>query len=176
MEITAVYPGTFDPITKGHLDLIKRARNLCAHVVVGVASNPKKKPLFSLDERVAMIQHELLEQGLTDVRVAGFEGLLVDFAREQNAKVLIRGMRAVSDFEFEFQLASMNRSLAPDVESVFLMPGESFSFISSTLVKEVAILHGDVRRFVAPHVLTALQERIAHIRTERGIGKKTGEL
>jgi pantetheine-phosphate adenylyltransferase len=176
MEITAVYPGTFDPITKGHLDLIKRARNLCAHVVVGVASNPKKKPLFSLDERVAMIQQELLEQGLTDVRVAGFEGLLVDFAREQNAKVLIRGMRAVSDFEFEFQLASMNRSLAPDVESVFLMPGESFSFISSTLVKEVAILHGDVRRFVAPHVLKALQERISHVRAERGIGKKTGEL
>ena len=134
MEITAVYPGTFDPITKGHLDLIKRARNLCAHVVVGVASNPKKKPLFSLEERVAMIQQELLEQGLTDVRVAGFEGLLVDFARKQNAKVLIRGMRAVSDFEFEFQLASMNRSLAPEVESVFLMPGESFAFISSTLV------------------------------------------
>ena len=176
MEITAVYPGTFDPITKGHLDLLKRARNLCAHVVVGVASNPKKKPLFSLEERVAMIQQELLEQGLTDVRVAGFEGLLVDFARKQNAKVLIRGMRAVSDFEFEFQLASMNRSLAPEVESVFLMPGESFAFISSTLVKEVAILHGDVGRFVAPHVLKALQGRISHIRTERGIGQKTGEL
>jgi len=169
MEITAVYPGTFDPITKGHLDLIRRAHSLCSHVVVGVASNPKKKPLFSLEERVEMIRQELLEQGLADVDVQGFEGLLVDFAREQHARVLIRGMRAVSDFEFEFQLASMNRSLAPDVESVFLMPGESYAFISSTLVKEVAILNGDVKRFVAPHVLAALQEKITHIRAERGL-------
>lgn len=176
MDITAVYPGTFDPITKGHLDLIKRARNLCHQVVVGVASNPKKKPLFTLEERVCMIRQELQEQGMTDVRVQGFEGLLVDFAREQNAKVLIRGMRAVSDFEFEFQLASMNRSLAPDVESVFLMPGERFAFISSTLVKEVAILQGDVTRFVAPHVLAALQEKVVQIRNERGLGQKTGEL
>jgi pantetheine-phosphate adenylyltransferase len=169
MDVTAVYPGTFDPITNGHLDLIRRASNLCSQVVVGVASNPKKKPLFSLEERVAMIQQELLRQGLTDVRVLGFEGLLVDFAREQNARVLIRGMRAVSDFEFEFQLASMNRSLAPDVESVFLMPGESFSFISSTLVKEVAILNGDVAKFVAPRVLEALQQKIRVVRSERGL-------
>ncbi len=169
MNITAIYPGTFDPITKGHLDLISRACNLCHHVVVGVASNPKKKPMFSLEERVAMIRQELDEQGLERVSVMGFEGLLVDFAREQGAKVLIRGMRAVSDFEFEFQLASMNRSLAPDVESVFLMPGESFSFISSTLVKEVAILRGDVGRFVAPHVLAALEHKITAIRAERGI-------
>lgn len=170
MNIVAVYPGTFDPITKGHLDLIRRATHLCTRVVVGVASNPKKKPLFSLEERVAMIQHELAEQNLADrVLVEGFEGLLVDFARKQGAKVLIRGMRAVSDFEFEFQLASMNRSLAPDVESVFLMPGESFSFISSTLVKEVAILRGDVSRFVAPHVLKALQQKIVIVRAERGL-------
>lgn len=170
MEITAIYPGTFDPITKGHLDLIKRACGLCSHVIVGVASNPKKKPLFSLEERVALIRQELEEQGLKRISVMGFEGLLVDFARDQGAKVLIRGMRAVSDFEFEFQLASMNRSLAPDVESVFLMPGESFSFISSTLVKEVAILRGDVGRFVAPHVLAALESKIAQIRAERGLG------
>lgn len=170
MDITAVYPGTFDPITKGHLDLIRRASKLCARVVVGVASNPKKKPLFSLEERVAMIRHELVEQKLDElVVVQGFEGLLVDFAREQNARVLIRGMRAVSDFEFEFQLASMNRSLAPEVESVFLMPGESFSFISSTLVKEVAILKGDVSRFVAPHVLEALQNKIRQVRKDRGL-------
>lgn len=170
MEIVAVYPGTFDPITKGHLDLIRRASKLCTRVVVGVASNPKKKPLFSLEERVSMIQRELVEQKLDDrVVVKGFEGLLVDFARKQNAKVLIRGMRAVSDFEFEFQLASMNRSLAPEVESVFLMPGESYSFISSTLVKEVAILHGDVTRFVAPHVLDALKSKITYIRRERGL-------
>lgn len=170
MEITAVYPGTFDPITKGHLDLIKRASKLCAQVVVGVAYNPKKKPLFSLEERVAMIQRELSEQGLADrVSVKGFDGLLVDFARGENARVLVRGMRAVSDFEFEFQLASMNRSLAPEVESVFLMPGESFSFISSTLVKEVAILNGDVSRFVAPHVLEAMKQKIAQVRSERGL-------
>lgn len=117
-----------------------------------------------------MIQREVDEHGLASrVSVKGFEGLLVDFAREQNARVLIRGMRAVSDFEFEFQLASMNRSLAPDVESVFLMPGESFSFISSTLVKEVAVLNGDVTRFVAPHVLDALKQKIVHIRRERGL-------
>ncbi|MBU0653535.1 MAG: pantetheine-phosphate adenylyltransferase [Gammaproteobacteria bacterium] len=170
MDITAVYPGTFDPITKGHLDLIRRASKLCTRVVVGVASNPKKKPLFSLEERVAMIQRELIKQKLDEqVVVQGFEGLLVDFAREQNARVLIRGMRAVSDFEFEFQLASMNRSLAPEVESVFLMPGESFSFISSTLVKEVAILKGDVSRFVAPHVLEALQNKIRQVRKDRGL-------
>jgi pantetheine-phosphate adenylyltransferase len=169
MEITAVYPGTFDPMTKGHLDLIKRASKLCNKVVVGVASNPKKKPLFSLQERVEMIQQELDLQHLAGVRVIGFEGLLVDFAREQRATVLIRGMRAVSDFEFEFQLASMNRSLAPEVESVFLMPGESYSFISSTLVKEVAILNGDVSRFVAPHVLQALRRKIVEVRAERGL-------
>ena len=139
MEVTAVYPGTFDPITKGHLDLIRRGRILYRRVVVGVASNPKKKPLFSLQERVNMIKEELAAEGMDDVKVIGFEGLLVNFAREQNATVLIRGMRAVADFEFEFQLASMNRSLAPEVESVFLMPGENYSFISSTLVKEVAI-------------------------------------
>lgn len=173
MEVTAVYPGTFDPVTKGHLDLMRRASKLCTKVVVGVASNPKKQPLFSLEERVAMIQHELIAQNLTErVVVKGFEGLLVEFAREQNARVLIRGMRAVSDFEFEFQLASMNRSLAPEVESVFLMPGESFSFISSTLVKEVAMLNGDVSRFIAPHVLAALQQKIAQIRTERGLNQK----
>ena len=169
MEVTAVYPGTFDPITKGHLDLIRRGRILYRRVVVGVASNPKKKPLFSLQERVNMIKEELAAEGMDDVKVIGFEGLLVNFAREQNSTVLIRGMRAVADFEFEFQLASMNRSLAPEVESVFLMPGENYSFISSTLVKEVAILNGDVSRFVAPHVLAALKQKIVQVRTERGL-------
>lgn len=171
MELTAVYPGTFDPITKGHLDLIRRASKLFHKVVVGVASNPKKKPMFSLQERVAMIQQEIEEQGIDTRRVSviGFESLLVNFAREQGATVLIRGMRAVADFEFEFQLASMNRTLAPEVESVFLMPGESYSFISSTLVKEVAILDGDVSRFVAPHVLEVLQQKIQQARSERGL-------
>lgn len=170
MEITAVYPGTFDPVTNGHLDLIRRASQLCSAVVVGVASNPKKKPLFSLEERVAMIRYELDKQELSHkVSVLGFEGLLVDFARKQDAQILVRGMRAVSDFEYEFQLASMNRSLAPDVESVFLMPSENYSFISSTLVKEVAILHGDVSRFVTPHVYEALKAKVGLLREERGL-------
>ena len=161
MALKAVYPGTFDPLTNGHLDLILRACRLCDHVVVGVASNPKKKPLFSLDERVSLIRDVLADaapQGV--VEVIGFDRLLVDFAREHGAKMLIRGMRAVSDFEFEFQLASMNRSLAPEVESVFLMPGESYSFVSSTLVKEVAKLNGDISRFVPAPVLVALREKV----------------
>jgi len=162
MKLTAVYPGTFDPLTNGHLDLIKRACRLCNHIVVGVAANPKKQPLFSLEERVELIQDAISDHDLNhSVEVLGFSGLLVDFAREHEARILIRGMRAVSDFEFEFQLASMNRSLAPDVESVFLMPGESYSFVSSTLVKEVAKLDGDVSRFVPEKVLSALQEKIA---------------
>ncbi|MGB0846244.1 MAG: pantetheine-phosphate adenylyltransferase [Thiolinea sp.] len=161
MELTAVYPGTFDPLTNGHLDLIKRACRLCSHIVVGVAANPKKQPLFTLEERVQLIRDAIHDNDLShSVEVIGFSGLLVDFAREHDARLLIRGMRAVSDFEFEFQLASMNRSLAPDVESVFLMPGESYSFVSSTLVKEVAKLNGDVSRFVSEKVLKALQEKI----------------
>lgn len=164
MTLTAVYPGTFDPLTNGHLDLIRRSRKLFGHIVVGVAANPKKKPLFTVGERVDLIQQTLLENGFDEtVEVIGFNGLLIDFAREHNAMILIRGMRAVSDFEFEFQLASMNRTLAPDVESVFLMPGESFSFVSSTLVKEVAKLNGDVSRFVSARVLKALQEKIAEM-------------
>lgn len=176
MELTAVYPGTFDPVTKGHLDLISRASRLCHRVVVGVASNPKKKPLFSLQERVDMIRQALLAQQLTTVEVIGFEGLLIEFAREQKASVLVRGMRAVSDFEFEFQLASMNRSLAPEVESVFMIPGESYSFISSTLVKEVATLGGDVTRFVDAHVLRALEKKIHSVRAERGLDTLSREL
>lgn len=164
MTLTAVYPGTFDPLTNGHLDLIRRARRLFSHVVIGVATNPKKRPLFSLEERVDLIRQTLLENDFDDrVEVIGFSGLLIDFAHEHDATVLIRGMRAVSDFEFEFQLASMNRTLAPEVESVFLMPGESYSFISSTLVKEVAKLNGDVSRFVSERVLRALHEKIAEM-------------
>ncbi len=166
---TAVYPGTFDPLTNGHLDLIKRSRRLFPRIIVGVAANPKKKPLFSLQERVELIQQEVINHGLSDsVEVIGFEGLLVEFAHECKAHILIRGMRAVSDFEFEFQLASMNRTLAPDVESVFLMPGESFSFVSSTLVKEVAKLDGDISRFVSPQVLAALKTKITEWKAGKG--------
>ena len=151
----ALYPGTFDPITNGHIDLIQRAAKLFDTVVVAIAASSKKNPRFSLEERV-----ELAEQVLIDcpnVRVKGFDVLLIDFAHQQNASVLIRGLRAVSDFEYEFQLASMNRNLAPDLESVFLMPADEYSFISSSLVKEVAALGGDVTKFVHPIVYKALK-------------------
>jgi len=150
----ALYPGTFDPITNGHIDLIKRATKLFDSVVVAIAASSKKNPKFSLEERV-----ELAEKVLTDcpnVTVKSFDILLIDFARQQDATVLIRGLRAVSDFEYEFQLASMNRNLAPDLESVFLMPADEYSFISSSLVKEVAALGGDVSKFVHPIVFKAL--------------------
>lgn len=150
----AIYPGTFDPITNGHFDLIERAAKLFSEVIVGVAANTSKKPLFTLEERVALVQR--VTGHLDNVRVLGFTGLLADLAREQKAHVLIRGLRAVSDFEFEFQLANMNRRLNPDLESVFLTPSEENSFISSTLVKEVAMHGGKVHEFTHPEVAQAL--------------------
>lgn len=154
MTITAIYPGTFDPVTNGHTDLIERASRLFSNVIVGVAFSPSKKPRFTLDERVAMLSE--ITQHLPNVTVVGFSGLLVDFAKEHQAKVLIRGLRAVSDFEYEFQLANMNRRLSPDLESVFLTPAQENTFISSTLVKEVALHHGDISEFVHPIVKAAL--------------------
>jgi len=154
MTIKAIYPGTFDPVTNGHTDLIERASRLFNQVIVGIAASPSKKPLFDLAHRVEML--EQVTQHLPNVTVIGFSGLLVDFAEENNAKVLIRGLRAVSDFEYEFQLANMNRRLSPDLESVFLTPAEENSFISSTLVKEVALHRGDVSQFVHPVVEAAL--------------------
>ena len=142
MHTRALYPGTFDPITNGHADLIERASQLFSHVIVAIASNPSKKPLFTLEERVEMIKKVTAD--LPNVEVVGFTGLLADFADEQNATILIRGLRAVSDFEYEFQLANMNRRLNPKLESVFLTPAEENSFISSTLVKEVALHRGAV--------------------------------
>ncbi|MBL4940167.1 MAG: pantetheine-phosphate adenylyltransferase [Colwellia sp.] len=156
MSIKAIYPGTFDPVTNGHADLIVRASRLFGEVVIGVASSPSKKPRFSLEQRVDMIKQ--ITQDLTNVSVVGFNGLLVDFAKQHHAQVLIRGLRAVSDFEYEFQLANMNRRLSPDLESVFLTPAEGNSFISSTLVKEVALHHGDVSQFVHPIVRIALEK------------------
>ncbi len=150
----ALYPGTFDPITNGHIDLVKRAASLFDEVIVSIASSQKKQPRFTLEERI-----ELAEKVLADcpnVKVKGFNILLVDFAKEQNATILIRGLRAISDFEYEFQLASMNRNLAPEIESLFLMPADEYSFISSSLVKEVAALGGDVSNFVHPLVYEAL--------------------
>lgn len=154
MHTKAVYPGTFDPITNGHIDLIERAANMFAHITVGIASNPSKKPLFSLEERVELARQ--VTAHLDNVEVVGFTGLLVNFAKQCEATVLIRGLRAVSDFEYEFQLANMNRRLSPELESVFLTPSEENSFISSTLVKEVALHKGDVSGFSHPVVEKAL--------------------
>lgn len=158
MKTRAIYPGTFDPITNGHADLIVRGADMFEHVIVGIAANPSKKPLFTLAERVAMISE--ITKDLPNVEVMGFTGLLADFAKQENATVLIRGLRAVSDFEYEFQLANMNRRLNPLLESVFLTPAEENSFISSTLVKEVALHHGNVDEFVHPVIKAALAARL----------------
>lgn len=159
---TVVYPGTFDPITNGHTDLVSRAARVFEHVVVAIAESPHKKPLFTLEERIALARGELDKLG--NVTVVGFDSLLIDFVREAGADVIIRGLRAVSDFEYEFQLASMNRNLAPDIETLFLTPDENFGFISSTLVKEISRLGGDVREFVSEEVRVALDRQFAAAR------------
>lgn len=158
MHSRAIYPGTFDPVTNGHLDLIERAAKMFQQVIVGVANSPSKKPLFNLDERVTLAKQ--VTAHLDNVTVVGFSGLLVDFAKEQQATILIRGLRAVSDFEYEFQLANMNRRLAPELESVFLTPAEENSFISSTLVKEVSLHNGDVSQFVPNIVSQAINKKL----------------
>lgn len=158
MPITAVYPGSFDPLTNGHADLIRRAARLFDHIVVAIATNPAKKPFFTFEERVHLAKGAL--QKLDNISVKGMDGLLVEFARQQGARVILRGLRAVSDFEFEFQLAAMNRNLAPELESLFLTPAEQYAFVSSSLVREVASLGGDVSEFVAPEVLDALRLRL----------------
>jgi len=158
MQTKAVYPGTFDPLTNGHTDLVIRAARLFDEVILAVAANPSKQPMFSLDERVALAQQVFV--ALPNVKVVGFKGLLAEFARQHQAQVLIRGVRAVADFEYEFQLASMNRQLNPELDSLFMTPSEKNMFISSTLVKEVARHGGDVSPFVAPQVLAALQEKL----------------
>tara|TARA_B110000285_G_C15060670_1_gene582199 strand:+ start:242 stop:721 length:480 start_codon:yes stop_codon:yes gene_type:complete len=157
MKTIAVYPGTFDPITNGHIDLVMRASRLFEHVIVAVAINPSKKPAFALEERVNLAMQTL--QDLPNVEVCSFQGLLVDVAREKKAQVIIRGLRAVSDFEHEFQLAGMNRHMEPNVETMFLTPAEQFSYISSSLVREVASLGGDVSAFVPPCVAVALNNK-----------------
>lgn len=150
-----VYPGTFDPMTNGHLDLIERAARLFDHVIVAIAASEKKKPLFELEQRVALAQQVVSH--LPNVEVKGFNKLLAFFCQEQKANVLLRGLRAVSDFEYEFQLANMNRNLDKTIETVFLTPSEHLSFISSSLVREISALGGDVAQFVPPPVLTALR-------------------
>lgn len=157
MKLTAVYPGTFDPVTNGHTDLVQRAARLFDRLIVAVAANPAKAPFFSLDDRVALARAALAD--MENVEVCGFDTLLVDFARQRGAQVILRGLRAVSDFEYEFQLASMNRQLAPGVETLFLTPAEQYSFISSSLVREIAALGGDVSDFVHPDVEAALKKK-----------------
>ena len=147
----AVYPGTFDPVTRGHEDLVRRAARLFDHVVLAVADSRTKRPFFSLEERVEMARTVLADCG--NVTVLGFSGLLMDFMRQQEARIILRGLRAVSDFEYEFQMAGMNRQLYPDVETVFLTPAEQYMFISATMVREIASLGGDVSPFVNPAVL-----------------------
>ncbi|MFP4647610.1 MAG: pantetheine-phosphate adenylyltransferase [Halorhodospira sp.] len=160
MGVTAIYPGTFDPITHGHTDLIQRGARLFEQLIVGVAANPSpsKSPTFSVEERLALTRTALKE--IDNVRVEAFSTLLVDFVGQHGAQVIVRGLRAVSDFEYEFQLASMNRQLRSDVETVFLTPAEQYAFISSSLVREVAALGGDVSRFVHPAVAEALRQRV----------------
>lgn len=154
----AIYPGTFDPITRGHEDLVRRAANLFDEVIVAVAGSPGKRPFFTLEERVEMATEILAP--FRNVRVLGFTGLLMDFLREQDAKIILRGLRAISDFEYEFQMAGMNRNLYPDVETLFLTPGEQYMFISATMVREIASLGGDVSLFVNPAVLPRLKGKV----------------
>jgi pantetheine-phosphate adenylyltransferase len=154
----AVYPGTFDPFTRGHEDLVRRAARIFAHVVVGIAESHSKRPIFPLDERVEMARQ--LCADMPNVKVVGFSGLLMDFLRERNARVILRGLRAVSDFEYEFQMAGMNRSLHPDIETLFLTPGEQYMFISATMVREIASLGGDVSQFVHPMVVERLTQKM----------------
>jgi len=155
MKKKVIYPGTFDPITNGHVDIITRAARLFPELVVAVASNTPKKPFFSLADRIAFVEHAVGH--LSGVSVVGFDTLLVHFVHEQQAGIILRGLRAVSDFEYEFQLAGMNRKLSKDVETIFLTPSEEAMFISSTLVREIATLGGDVSKFVPEGVVQALQ-------------------
>ena len=156
--ITAVYPGTFDPMTMGHLDMVRRAAQLFGHIIVVVAAGHHKKTMFSLEERLAMVEELVTPFG--NVSVQPFSGLMRDFVVAHGAKAMVRGLRAVTDFDYEFQLAGMNRSLMPDVETVFLTPGDKYQFVSSTLVREIATLGGEIDAFVHPMVARRLLEKV----------------
>ncbi len=157
MAASAMYPGTFDPITLGHEDLVRRAARLFDKVIVAIAANPSKEPMFSLDERVELARTVLAN--MDSVEVMGYSGLTVDFARDNGLQAIVRGLRAISDFEYEFQLANMNRHLNEEVESVFLTPAETYTYISSSLVREICSMGGDISEFVSPKVKDALMER-----------------
>lgn len=155
----AVYPGTFDPITRGHEDLVRRATRVFDEVIVAIAVSSSKKPFFTLEERVAMAKQVLSDCG--NVKVMSFSGLLMDFLRQQNARIILRGLRAASDFEYEFQMAGMNRGMYPDVETLFMTPSEQYMFISATIVREIATLGGNVDAFVHPLVTQKLREKLS---------------
>ena len=157
MKNIAVYAGTFDPITFGHIDLVERASRIFDQVIIAIAASPNKKPLFSLEERVELSKSALKHH--QNIMVSGFDTLLLEFAKQHNANVILRGLRAVADFDYEFQLAGMNRSMNPDIESMFLMPAEKYTYISSSFVREIASLGGDVSGFVPALVVNALKEK-----------------
>lgn len=159
--ITVVYPGTFDPLTRGHEDLVRRAARVFDRVVVGVADSAAKNPFFSASERIDMAREVLAP--MTNVEVEGFSSLLMNFVRAQDAKIILRGLRAVSDFEYEFQMAGMNRRLYPDVETLFLTPSEQYTFVSATIVREIAKFGGDVSHFVHPLVADRIRARVAEL-------------
>jgi pantetheine-phosphate adenylyltransferase len=159
VSVGAMYPGTFDPVTNGHVDLVRRAAKLFDRVVVAVAASPNKAPMFTLEERIGMARTALADVG--NVVVDGYTGLTVDYVRQHGLKVIIRGLRAVSDFEYEFQLATMNRHLRSEVETIFLTPAEEYTFVSSTFVREIGVLGGDISPFVPPGVATALARKRA---------------
>jgi len=170
--ITAVYPGTFDPLTRGHEDLVRRAASLFDQVVVGVASSRAKNPFFTLQERLEIARDVLGHY--PNVSVQTFSGLLKDFVREQGGRVILRGLRAVSDFEFEFQMAGMNRHLLPEVETLFMTPSDQYQFISGTIVREIAMLGGDVSKFVFPSVEQRLVEKARRLRDSAPAGVSDG--
>lgn len=159
MKVIAVYPGTFDPITNGHLDIISRGVRLFDDIILAILRNPDKEPLFPLEERMEILSSVVAR--LPNVRVESFDGLLIDYARSRGARVIVRGLRALSDFEYEYQMALMNQRLGPDIDTFFMMPSEAYSYVSSRLVKEVARLGGDVTGLVPPEVVARLKRRLA---------------
>jgi len=168
MTRAAIYAGTFDPLTMGHLDVIRRAAKIFAALTVAVAENPMKRPMFSLDERVAIVEESVA--GLEGVTVKPFSGLLVEYARRRHIHVLVRGLRAISDFEFEFQMALTNRSMAPEIETLFLMPKDEYSYLTSSTVREIAVLGGDYTRFVPEPSRRALEGKVNGHAEEKGAG------